>query len=456
MVLGIDFGSEFSKVALVKPGTPFEILHNVQSKRKTRSAVAFYKGERMFAGDADGMLTRKPQFVLVGGTELLGVNVSHPRAQRALERIVTVKALNDPERGAASLVLPKHRDTNPEEEETFSAEELVAQYLGHLKDFSETHADGRIRDVVMTIPSFYTQSERKALLRAADLADLKVLALADENTAAAVQFSIDRVFKNETRTVLFVNVGAGATEAQVVEFSSYKKLGKDASLGRVTAKAWDEALSSAELDNAMAELLADAFNEKHGKSLEGESKDIRDYLRPMQKIRKKAGKVVEILSANEEIPVTIESLTPSVDFRHHVSRGPFIARVQPILDRIDALMASVLAEGNYTVDDIDDVEVLGGGVRVPAVQERLRSVLATKEGGKRTLGVRLNGDEAMALGSAFMAANISTAFKVRHVGMVDGTPFGIGARVLEMPREQAVEDDGEDEAAAAAEKKEDE
>jgi len=68
MVLGIDLGQEYSKVALVKPGTPFEIMHNVQSKRKTPSAVAFYKGERMFAGDADGLLTRKPQFVLVGGT----------------------------------------------------------------------------------------------------------------------------------------------------------------------------------------------------------------------------------------------------------------------------------------------------------------------------------------------------------------------------------------------------
>ena len=331
-------------------------------------------------------------------------------------------------------------------------------YLGHLKDFSEVHAEGRIRDVVLTIPSFYTQSERAALLKAADLADMKVLRLIDENTAAAVQFSVDRVYSNETRRVMFVNIGGSASEISIVEFTSYKKAGKEASLGHVVAKAWDESLSSGEIDNQMTEILVEAFNAKHSASLDGETKDIRDYLRPMQKLRKAAGKAVEVLSANAEIPVSIESLTSSVDFRHHISRGPFIKALSPLLARVDALIADALAEGNFTNADIDDVEVLGGGVRVPAIQERLRKVLAVEKGTKRTLGVRLNGDEAMALGSAFVAANISTAFKVRHVGMVDTTPFAIGARMTEAPREKETESESEsaDGAVDEGEKKQEE
>merc|ERR1719183_1978612 len=168
----------------------------------------------------------------------------------------------------------------------------------------------------------------------------------------------------------------------------------------------------------------------------------------MAKLRKSAEKVKKVLSANKQYPITIESLCDDMDFRGtSVTREQFEEMSSDLFGRVLTPVEKALEMANKTIDQISQVEIVGGGVRIPKVQELLADFF--KLDSVAALGVHLNGDEAMALGAAFRAANMSKAFRVgraeRSVGMIESTYFPIGLRLEELP-EKIVEVSEEKEA----------
>ena len=170
----------------------------------------------------------------------------------------------------------------------------------------------------------------------------------------------------------------------------------------------------------------DRFAGEFNKQLKGK-KDVRDFPKAIAKLRKSAEKIKKVLSASKDYPVRVESLLDDKDFKSQISRQQLEELGADMFERVSDPIQRALDEAKLTVDDIDGIEILGGGVRVPRVKEEL-----TKFFGEKELGNHLNGDEAMALGAAFRAANISTAFRVRKVGMTDISPFPMGVRLTEI------------------------
>ena len=201
-LLGIDFGSKFTKVSLVKPGVPFQIVTNTASKRKTSSMVGLTaEGERLYAGDADNYIKRKPDQVFAYVKNMLGRSTSHPEVQRVASELIDQHTiLSDDSRHGSVRVENIHGkesddgDLDSHLRSSFSSEELTSFVLSYARDIGETEAKTKIKDVVITVPSFYTQSERQSVLDAAMIANLNVLALVDENVAACIQFGVDRVY----------------------------------------------------------------------------------------------------------------------------------------------------------------------------------------------------------------------------------------------------------------------
>jgi len=265
-------------VSLVKPGSAFQIATNVASKRKTPALVAFYAGDRVFGSDAESLAARKPRVTVADAHKLLGRNATHPGAVAyAGAPGYYGLALGTNARGGRDVLLPTD-DTGdvpplppaadagadaggasggglfssllgggakgsaaaapegvadgaaaggggaypPAGYTSFSAEELSAQVLEHVRGFTEDFAGGaRVRDAVITVPAYATQGERLALLDAAELAGFHVLALLDENTAAGVHYGIDRVTENGTHHMLLYNMGAEATQVTLFAYDSY-------------------------------------------------------------------------------------------------------------------------------------------------------------------------------------------------------------------------------------------
>ncbi|TYZ66366.1 hypothetical protein PybrP1_011470 [[Pythium] brassicae (nom. inval.)] len=437
IVAGVDFGGEFFKIALVKPGTPFEIVTNVHSKRKTETLVAFDGDERLYGADAATVAVRRPQTAYAQIRRFLGATPDHPEVVSLLQQeYFPYTLLQNDTRGSIALQHDAHT--------RFHAEELVAMVFSHARQITDAFAEAPVKDWVITVPSFFAQAQRQAVLDAAEISGVRVLSLINENTAAALQLAVHSTFA-EPRRVLFYNLGSTSLQVSIAEFKSevvpdgFKK-NKTVSGFQVLANAWDATLGGAQFDLQLAEHLAAEFNQKLGAG-----EDVRALPRPLAKLRAAAQKTKIVLSANEEIPVVLQSLHKDMDFFTTMTRRKFEEINAPLFARTLAPVQRALALAGLAAADIDDVEILGGGVRMPKVQAQLRDFFGGKD-----LGVHLNGDEAMALGAAFRAANLSNSFRVRHVGMTDIASFPVGVRLVDLEhRDETPSATGEPETEAA-------
>jgi len=174
--------------------------------------------------------------------------------------------------------------------------------------------------------------------------------------------------------------------------------------------------------------MAEEFNEIWNKKRnDGQVKDVRKFPRPMAKLRIQANKVKHVLSANSDIPVFIDALHDDVNYQSHISRAKFEEVCHDLLLRAAEPIDKALKMANVTLEELNAVEMIGGAMRVPKVQEAVSAAL-----GDMTLGMHLNSDESMALGAAFHGANVSTSFKVRHVGLADVNSFPVAVDLADL------------------------
>lgn len=254
------------------------------------------------------------------------------------------------------------------------------------------------------------------VLDAADLAGLYVIQLVHENVAAATMYGIDRLDSEKDLNVIFYNMGGVDTEVTLARFSAVTDdKNKQFEHVEILAEAYDQHLGGQDFDKVIVEMMAEAFNsmpERQGKA------DVRSNDRAMKRLWKESSKVKDILSANKLADVKVPELLDYVTLRTMLQRSDFEQRAEHLLSRVGSPVAQVLAKAGLSLDDIDQVEILGGGLRVPQVQELIKQ--ATN---KHELMVHLNGDEAMCFGSAFIASNSSSSFKVRKVYLTQHPTF---------------------------------
>ena len=304
--------------------------------------------------------------------------------------------------------------------------------LQHAADISHAYAIGAggaatagvPKDVVITVPSFATDTERRSVQLAAQIAGMNVLSLIDETVAAALQFAMDKDFAEAEQTVLFYNMGAASTQVVICHFFNYdapQKFGKSKSTPAFTvlSKAWDATVGGLAFDHRLTEYLADQLNTKL-------KYDVRTNTRAMTKLRLEANKIKHVLSANTERPVSLDHDGVHVSFT--ITRSQFEDMCADLIAAAIAPVTTALTHANITdfaPETNTTVQVLGGGLRIPAVQTQLDAVGVPVQ-------KNMNTDEAMALGAAFYGANLSTAFRVRSIGMTDTSPWAIGIQMEDL------------------------
>ncbi|GFP53639.1 heat shock protein hsp88 [Trichoderma asperellum] len=286
--------------------------------------------------------------------------------------------------------------------EKFTATQLVAMYLSKIKQTTANEMKLPVNDICLSVPAWFTDSQRRALLDAAEIAGLKVLRLMNDTTAAALGWGITKLdlpaAEEQPRRVCFVDIGHSNYTCSIVEF----KKGELA----VKATAWDRNFGGRDFDKALVDHLAKEFKGKY-------KVDIYTHGRAMARTIAAAEKTKKILSANQQAPVNIESLMNDVDASAMVTRQEFEAMVEPLLARIHVPLEQALAQAKLTKDDIDVIEIVGGGSRVPALKDRIQAFF------EKPLSYTMNADEAIARGCAFSCAILSPAFRVRDFTVQD-------------------------------------
>lgn len=286
--------------------------------------------------------------------------------------------------------------------EKFTATQLVSMFLSKVKQTASAELKLPVSDLVMSVPAWFTDAQRRALMDAAEISGLKLLRLMNDTTAAALGYGITKTDlptgEEKSRRVAFVDIGHSNYTVSIVEFRK----------GELTVKstAYDRHFGGRDFDKAIVDHLAAEFKEKY-------KIDIKSHPKALVRVHAAAEKMKKILSANQQAPVNIESLMNDVDVSTMMTREELENLVEPLLKRVHVPLEQALAEAKLKVEDIDIIELVGGCTRVPALKERIQKFFG------KTLSFTLNQDEAIARGCAFSCAILSPVFRVRDFAIHD-------------------------------------
>jgi hypoxia up-regulated 1 len=437
-VLGIDFGTQNIKAALVKPGIPLEIVLTKDSKRKEAAAVAFKptrdadnnivaeKGkypERAYGGDALALQGRMPGEVFPNLKSILGVpwsGGSHPAVEEYKSRYPAVKAQQDKQLGSTLF----SSDAFAKPEVGWTVEELLAMEFANIKRNAEAMAGKgtTVEDVVITIPAFYTADERRAIKRAAHWADLWPNALPSDGLAVGLDYAKSRTFPDVSKGErpehhLVFDMGAGSTTATVLRFQSRSvkdvgRFNKTVQEVAVLGAGWDRTLGGDSLNQVIVDDYVNKFLTKPVMKSRGMSAaDIKSNGRVMSRLWKEAEKARQVLSANSETSSSFEELLPEIDFRTKLTRAEYEELAASFVQRVEGPVKDALAAAKMTMEDVDSIILHGGVVRTPFVQRKLEELA----GSPAKLRSNVNADEAAVFGAAFKGAGLSPSFKVREI-----------------------------------------
>jgi heat shock protein 4 len=292
--------------------------------------------------------------------------------------------------------------------ERFTATQLVSMFLSKVKMTASAELKLPVSDLVMSVPAWFTDVQRRSLMDAAEIAGLKLLRLMNDTTASALGYGITKLdlptAEEKPRRVAFVDIGHSNYTCSIVEFRK----------GELTVKstAYDRHFGGRDFDKALVDHFAAEFKEKY-------KIDIKTNGKAMVRVAAAAEKLKKILSANLQAPLNIESLMNDVDVHTMMKREELEALVEPLLNRVHIPLEQALAEAKMKIEDIDIVELVGGCTRVPALKDRIQKFFG------KPLSFTLNQDEAVARGCAFSCAILSPVFRVRDFAIHDVVNYPI-------------------------------
>jgi hypoxia up-regulated 1 len=431
-LIGIDLGTEFFKATMLRPSRPFTMVENIQSKTKTPTAVAFKDDERVFGADAMAKKPRLPKGVLTFFHEYLGKRHSSDEVKNFIKRFfVSYEMEEDEKRGTTTFKI-----TFNKEEFKFSTEEVYGMIFRYIKYLADKFSQADIKDCVVTVPSFFGYKQRQALAQAVEMSKLNLLSFVSENVAAAVQFSMNKNF-NTTEHYIFYNMGASYTQATLVSYLSnmQTKNNKTTEVSKtltVLGETWDSELGGNRFSYNLVRHLMKKFDELPSRQ---NKPSVMDDYRVVERILPSATKYKEILSANKDVPVSILSVESGMNLQTRISRDEFEEINNSDFDKVYDPIERLLNKTGVSIDDIAQIELLGGSIRVPKVQEVLKAKLGNYS---NLVGTHMNGDDSMAFGAAYICANFSSNFKGAKIDLKHGANYEVNLRLNHIQNENDV------------------
>ncbi|KAJ2698853.1 lumenal Hsp70 protein [Coemansia sp. IMI 203386] len=411
-VLGIDFGTEWFTIALANPGRPLDLVLNRDANRQTASVITVNGLERTFGSNAVAIAPRYPVNTFMAVRNLLGVQYDSDTAAEFRKQFPN-QMIKNTETGAVAFQYGSAAN------ETLTVEEIVAMQLSHAQQLVKESEGILVKDVVLTVPSFFDRSQRQAMLDAATMAGLRTISLVNDGSAVALNYAMSRSF-SKAETHLFYDMGAGKTVATVAGIYS-RGAGKQSKSNKSTvinvhAFASDKSLGGQQVDFAMRDLLI----EKCAATSSLSAEEIRGSGRAMNRLLKEAKRVKTILSVNNDATASVEGLHKGIDFRVVVTREELEQVTAHLLSRVRAPIDAALAAANLTISEVDSIVLAGGGTRAPFVQKAIAAAF-----GADKISRNVNAEEACVMGAVFKGATMSSQFRVRDMRLRDAMSHAV-------------------------------
>ena len=396
-ILGIDLGTTNSAMAVMEGSEP-EILVNAEGDRTTPSVEGFRKdGERVVGKAAKNQAVTNPENTVSSVKRFIGRSFNETKAEQA-KVSYKVEAGKD---GRTVIDI---------EGKTYTPEEISAMVLQKLKTDAEKQVGSPITQAVITVPAYFNDAQRQATKDAGKIAGLEVLRIINEPTAAALAYGLDKTNKDEK--ILVFDLGGGTFDVSILELGD--------GVFEVSATAGDNQLGGDDWDHRVIDWLADKFAADNG------GIDLRKDKMALQRLKEAAEKAKMELSSTTQANVNLPFITADATGPKHLdytlTRAEFERITKDLLDRCRKPVEQALRDAGMSQGDIDEVILVGGSTRMPAVQELVKSMT-----GKQP-NMSVNPDEVVAMGAAVQGGVL--AGDVEGILLLDVTPLSLGVETM--------------------------
>ena len=396
-VIGIDLGTTNSCVAIMEGGDPV-VIANSEGSRTTPSVVAFTESNERLTGQiAKRQAITNPTNTVFAIKRLMGRRFDDGEVQKAI-KVLPYKVIKS-EDGSAWVEIRGKK---------YSAPEISAFILQKMKQTAEDYLGEKVTEAVITVPAYFNDSQRQATKDAGRIAGLSVLRIINEPTAASLAYGLDK--KKDEKIAVF-DLGGGTFDISILELGD--------GVFEVKATNGDTFLGGEDFDQRIIDYLADEFRKDQGI-------DLRSDRMALQRLKEAAEKAKCELSTVMETDINLPFITADQSGPKHLnmklSRAKLESICSDLLERLDNPCTTALKDAGLRASDINEVVLVGGMTRMPAVQERVKKLFG-REGHK---GV--NPDEVVAVGAAIQAGVLKG--EVKDVLLLDVTPLSLGIETL--------------------------
>lgn len=393
--VGIDLGTTFSAVAVVEGGKP-EVITNAEGSRTTPSVVAFKdSGERLVGQVAKRQAALNPERTLFSVKRFIGRQFNEVEAERKLVPYNVVAGQNNAVRFQVN-------------DKQYAPEEISAMVLKKLVEDAAKHIGEKVTDAVITIPAYFNDAQRQATKDAGKIAGLNVLRIINEPTAASLAYGLD---KKTNETILVFDLGGGTFDVSILEVGD--------GVFEVKSTNGDTHLGGDNFDKKVVDWLAEEFKKDQGI-------DLRQDKQALQRLIEAAEKAKVELSSTTETTISVPFITADASGPKHLdtklTRARFEDLTHDLVERCRQPVKDALADAKLTEKDIDEVILVGGTTRMPAVQKLVREMIGKEP------NQSVNPDEVVALGAAIQAGVL--AGEMEDVVLLDVTPLSLGVETL--------------------------
>ncbi|HIK34622.1 MULTISPECIES: molecular chaperone DnaK [unclassified Thermosynechococcus] len=395
-VVGIDLGTTNSCVAVMEGGKP-TVIANAEGFRTTPSVVAYTKnGDRLVGQIAKRQAVMNPENTFYSVKRFIGRRfdeVTHEATE------VSYKVLNV--NGNVKLDCPALG-------KQFAPEEISAQVLRKLKEDASKYLGEEVTQAVITVPAYFNDSQRQATKDAGKIAGLEVLRIINEPTAASLAYGLD---KKANETILVFDLGGGTFDVSILEVGD--------GVFEVLATSGDTHLGGDDFDKKIVDYLAESFRAQEGI-------DLRKDRQALQRLTEAAEKAKIELSSVMQTEINLPFITATQDGPKHLdmtlTRAKFEELCSDLIDRCRVPVEQALRDAKLSKDQIDEVVLVGGSTRIPAIQELVKRLLG------KDPNQSVNPDEVVAVGAAIQAGVL--AGEVKDILLLDVTPLSLGVETL--------------------------
>ena len=396
-VVGIDLGTTNSVVAAIEGGQPTVII-NAEGVRTTPSIVAYTKKQELLVGQiAKRQAVINPENTFFSIKRFIGSKESEIASElKELPFEINSDYDNNVKIKCSSF------------DREFSPEEISAQVLRKLIFDASKYLGQEVNQAVITVPAYFNDSQRQATLDAGKIAGINVLRIINEPTAASLAYGLD---KKQNQTILVFDLGGGTFDVSILEVGD--------GIFEVLATAGDTSLGGDDFDKVLVNWLIEDF-QKH------EEIDLRKDIQALQRLTEATEKAKIELSTIQKTQINLPFITANKEGPKHIAkeltRDIFEELCKDLIDRCKIPVEKALSDAGLTKLDIDEVVLVGGSTRIPAIQELVKSMTGKK------LNQSVNPDEVVAIGAAIQAGIL--AGEIKDVLLLDVTPLSLGVETV--------------------------